>query len=229
MCAKWAMSIDGKIATHTGHSQWISNEISRESVAQMRHEYAGILVGVSTVISDDPLLTARRTWADGSTQESRQPARIILDTHLRTPLTSRLVQTAHDTPVYIATTCETEEKITQYTNKGVHILRFDTSHDHIPWDDLLIKLGKENITSLIIEGGASILGSSFEADIVDEARIYVAPKIIGGTDALSPVGGKGIDLMSQARTFSQSAITTFGDDICLTFTRKNTASPYYAQ
>ena len=138
---KYAMTIDGKIACYTGESKWITGEQSRLNVQQDRHRYSGIMVGVGTIIADNPMLTCR-------IENGVNPTRIICDTHLRTPLDCNIVQTAKEIPTIIATCCTDEKKQTEYINMGCKIISTEPKNNHIDLNQLMIKLGEEKIDSI---------------------------------------------------------------------------------
>jgi diaminohydroxyphosphoribosylaminopyrimidine deaminase/5-amino-6-(5-phosphoribosylamino)uracil reductase len=182
--AKWAMSLDGKIATLTGDSKWISNEASRRRVHELRGRMDGILIGVGTALADDPLLTARPAGP-------RMPCRVILDSQARLPATSQLVQTAREAPTLVVV----GEGVAsgQLTKAGCEVLALPWAGDGRPdIRALLQELGRRRWTNLLVEGGAGVLGSFFDANLVDEIHAFIAPKILGGAGAKSPVAGIGL-------------------------------------
>lgn len=201
---KYAMTMDGKIATHTNQSRWISGEESRRRVHQLRRSVAAVMVGVNTVIEDDPLLTCRMA-------HGRNPVRVVCDTRLRTPLTSRIVQTANDVRTYIATACDDERKAEDYRRHGCEILAVGRKGDHVDLADVVRRLGDMRMDSVLLEGGSAMNWSALEQRIVDEAHVYIAPKIFGGT-AKSPVGGQGVALPSDAVMLRPRACSRVGED-----------------
>ena len=205
---KYAMTSDGKIATDSGKSKWITCEESRKAVHVLRNELMGIMVGVSTVVADDPMLDCRLDTPH------RNPVRIICDTNLRTPLYSKLVQTASEIPTIIATASEDTSKISEYENKGCKIIIVPKKADGIDLNVLMEKLGENGIDGILLEGGGTLNNSALKAHIVDEVHTFIAPKIFGGTGK-SPVSGKGIDDPSEAITLSPFDITRIGDDLLI--------------
>ncbi len=205
---KYAMTRDGKIATHTGKSRWISSEKARQNVHKSRHRYSGIMVGVNTVISDDPLLTCRL-------EGCRSPARIICDTNLRMPLDSRIVKTAHEITTYIATSNSDQESRKPYSDAGCEILTISRKGPHINLHELMRHLGKQGIDSILLEGGATLNYSALQSGIVNRVQTYIAPKVFGGSCAPGPIGGIGIDATEQAFRLAESRITMFGEDILI--------------
>ncbi len=206
---KYAMTLDGKIATRTGKSKWITGEPARAHVQRLRHEYTGIMVGVNTVICDDPLLTCR--MPDG-----RNPVRIICDTHLRTPLISKIVTTAGGVVTYIATACTDTDKQKQYTESGCKIILLPLkSEGRIDLTMLMQKLGAEGIDSILLEGGAQLNDSALRSGIVQKVYAYVSPKIFGGEMAKTPVGGAGVDLPDSAFVLKNLQTHLLGEDILI--------------
>jgi diaminohydroxyphosphoribosylaminopyrimidine deaminase / 5-amino-6-(5-phosphoribosylamino)uracil reductase len=201
--AKWAMSLDGKIATRTGHSQWISGPPARSLVHQLRGRMDGIMVGIGTALADDPALTAR--LENGQTP-ARVATRIVVDRHMRLPLESQLVQTAREVPVLVA--CESGANAShrqQLEAAGVEVwaptLVANSEFNYAEFvRQLLAELATRGMTNILVEGGASLLGNLFDQDLVDEQYVFVAPIILGGTNAPSPVGGLGLETVPQAST-----------------------------
>ncbi len=207
---KYAMTLDGKIATYSGKSKWITNEISREHVHHSRHKYSAIMVGVNTVIADDPMLTCR-------IPEGRNPKRIICDTNLRTPLTSRIVQSAGEVPTYIATASEDKEKIREFVHRNCKIIHVPKRSEQIDLKILMKKLALEKIDSILLEGGAELNFNALKSGIVNKVQSYISPKIFGGSKAKTPVGGSGIESPSDAFTLANREISFLGDDILIEF------------
>ncbi|MBQ3124579.1 MAG: bifunctional diaminohydroxyphosphoribosylaminopyrimidine deaminase/5-amino-6-(5-phosphoribosylamino)uracil reductase RibD [Clostridia bacterium] len=201
---KTAMSIDGKCASYTGDSKWISNELSREDTHRTRKRVAGIMVGINTVMADNPMLNCRL-------DNPKNPVRIICDSKLRIPLDCKIVKTANDIPTYIATVSTDTQKIQKLETLGVKIIR--TSGKRVKLNELMCELGGLGIDSVLVEGGAELHASFLEAGLVNKLEIYIAPKIIGGKDAKTVVGGNGVELVSDAYMFKNPKITMFGDDI----------------
>lgn len=189
---KWAMTLDGRIATHTGDSQWISNEASRREVHQIRGCADGILVGLGTALADDPLLTARPPGP-------RIATRIVLDSRGRIPLDCKLIQTANDFPTLIATTdAIANEKRLELEQLGCEVLILPTTQGKTCIRTLLQDLGQRRLTNLLVEGGAEVLGSFLDQKLADEVLVYVAPRLVGGANAPGPVGGLGVDQIADA-------------------------------
>jgi diaminohydroxyphosphoribosylaminopyrimidine deaminase/5-amino-6-(5-phosphoribosylamino)uracil reductase len=211
--AKWAMSLDGKIATRTGESKWISNEASRRRVHELRGRMDGILVGIGTVLADDPLLTARPPG-------SRTACRVVLDSHARLPVTAQLVQTARQVPTLIVVSEKDKPLTATLREAGCEILALSKGTSGRPdIMKLLDELGKRRWTNLLVEGGAAVLGAFFDADLVDEIHLYVAPKLIGG-NAKSPVAGLGIDAIARAGQWRLESNENLDGDTYLRFGRR---------
>ena len=209
--AKFAMSLDGKIATRTGDSKWITSEESRRYVHELRARSDAIMAGIGTVIADDPQLTARRP--DG-TPLPRQPLRVVVDSSGRIPLESTLLRQPGET--LIAASGGSEEKLAHLEEAGAEILTLSALDGRVDLLVLLTELGDRGVTSVFVEGGATLLGSLFDAGLVDRVVAFVAPMIIGGDSALSPVGGVGFERMADALRLKDIQNQTFGEDVAVT-------------
>ncbi len=205
---KAAMSIDGRTATHTGNSKWISNEASREDAHRTRKRCAAVMCGINTVLSDDPMLNCR-------IPNPKNPVRIVCDSRLRIPMSSKLIKTAREIPTVIAATESDKQRIEKIKAAGADVII--TGGEHVDLRELMAELGRRKIDSVLVEGGAELHWSMFDAGLVDELQIYVAPKIIGGRDAKPVVGGKGVMYVRDAKEFGSPEIERFGDDIKLTY------------
>lgn len=205
---KYAMTMDGKIATTTGLSKWITGEIARRHVHETRNQYSAIMAGVGTILADDPQLTCRM---DGG----KNPIRIVCDTSLRTPLTAQIVVTAKQVPTILATSCTDKEKWAAYEKKGCEILYIDTKNGHIDLWQLMQKLGEKQIDSILLEGGGTLNYSALESGIVQKVQAYIAPKIFGGAGAKTPVGGCGILNPTDAVQLKNSKILQLGEDFLI--------------
>jgi diaminohydroxyphosphoribosylaminopyrimidine deaminase/5-amino-6-(5-phosphoribosylamino)uracil reductase len=206
--AKWAMSLDGKIATRTGDSKWISNEASRHRAHELRGRMDGIVVGIGTVLADDPLLTARPPGP-------RVAARIVLDSKARMPLTAQLVQTAGQTPTLVVVSAAAPaERIDSLRRAGCEILIPSPDHDGTPRiAPLLEELGKRRWTNLLVEGGSEVLGRFLDADAIDEVHVFMAPRLIGGGHGKTPVAGRGVDLIADTWKLARQKIELLDGDI----------------
>ena len=203
--AKFAMSLDGKIATKTFDSRWISNERSREYVHNLRQTVDAIMVGVNTVLRDDPQLTAI------TEKEEQHPLRIIVDSHGRTHLKAKVLRSPGKS--LVVTTTEIElAKANQYAEVGAEVLTLPSKNGLVDLSKLPKVLGEREITSVLVEGGGTLLGSLFDLGLVDKVLGFVAPIIIGGKEAIAPVAGKGVESISQALRLSRVKVEQFGDD-----------------
>ncbi|SFD08867.1 bifunctional diaminohydroxyphosphoribosylaminopyrimidine deaminase/5-amino-6-(5-phosphoribosylamino)uracil reductase RibD [Butyrivibrio sp. YAB3001] len=205
---KYAMTSDGKIATRTGASRWISCDESRRKVHEIRSRLTAIMVGVGTVKADDPLLTCRLD------KEHKNPIRIICDTKLTTPLDAQVVVDAVNNKTIIATCVSDEEKIKQYENLGCMGLQLPEKGGVVDLQELMKSLGAMGIDSILLEGGATLNYSALKEKIVDEIQIFMAPKIFGG-HAKTPVEGEGIDIPDNAIQLVTGSITKVGQDILI--------------
>lgn len=206
---KYAMTMDGKIATYTGASRWITGEAARRRVHEDRNRYSAVMVGIGTVIRDDPLLTCR-------IPEGRAPVRVICDTNLGIPLESQIVKTAKKHRTIIATAeDENVEKIKALTNAGCEIMTINERDSHIDLTELMKRLGELKIDSVLLEGGGTLNWSALKAGIVNRVQAYIAPKILGGKKAPTPVGGIGTALPDEGIMLFRPEITMIGGDILI--------------
>ena len=210
---KYAMTLDGKIACATGDSKWVTGEIARTQVHRMRGRYRGIMVGIGTVLADDPMLNCR---VEGGVD----PVRIICDSNLHIPTESQIVKTASDIETIVACSQEAleserkQEKIRRLKEAGIQIIGTEGAHG-VNLVELMKKLGGQNIDSILLEGGGTLNASALEDGIVNKVYAYIAGKLIGGMDARSPVEGMGIDRMADAITLQNVEIEKLGDDFCI--------------
>lgn len=202
---KYAMTLDGKIACHTGVSRWVTGSAARRHVHEMRNRCAAIMVGVNTVLQDDPLLTCRIPGG-------RNPVRIICDSSLRVPLSSRIVETARAVPTILATCCTDKKKQEPYLRAGCRILCCGSPGERVDLRTLMRCLGEEQIDSVLLEGGATLAWSALESGIAGKVQAYVAPRLFGGASAKTPIGGRGFDSPAQAVQLTQLKLTRLGDD-----------------
>ncbi len=208
---KFALSLDGKIATRTGDSRWISGEESRKYVHYLRYAADAILVGVSTVIIDDPSLTTRCGGGRGGTA-MKQPLRVVIDTTGHTPLTAKIFQQPGGT--LLAYGKVNKARRTAYTKIGAEMLELPIDkHNFVDIKSLLRALGKREITNVLVEGGGTLLGSLFDNRLVDKVVAFIAPIIIGGTDVKTPVLGQGVEKIADALRLKRLKIERFGDDV----------------
>lgn len=204
---KYAMTLDGKIAAYTGDSKWITGEAARTHVHQTRNRLSGIMVGVGTVIADDPLLTCR-------IEGGRHPTRIICDSHAQIPLETQIVRTAKDIKTIVAV-IEKNEKTQALEQAGIQILCCEEKDGRVDLSDLMRQLGEQNIDSVLLEGGSTLAFSALQAGIVRKVQAYIAPKLVGGQTAKTPVGGEGFPLMNDALALDNLSVQPLGGDFLL--------------
>ncbi len=210
-CAiKYAMSLDGKIAAYTGKSKWITSEAARQHVHALRGEYSAILAGIGTVLADDPMLNCR-------IENSHQPLRVIADSDLRIPLDSNIIKTANEYPTLIACVNADENKKKLIEEMGAKVVTVEEKSGHADLSRLMNILGELQISSVLIEGGGEINESALRSGIVDKVYAYIAPKIIGGKTAKTPVEGLGADSPDNAAFLCSPKITMIGSDILIEY------------
>lgn len=194
---KWAQSLDGRIATHRGDSRWISDEHCRQHAHRVRANMDGIIVGVGTVLSDDPLLTCRFV------RPRRSATRIVLDTHLRTPLRSQLVRTAAATPTWIFCGRNASPARQQQLEKfGCRVTRVALHRGRVGVRAVLNACGQAGMTNVLVEGGSAVHGTFLDGGWADELHAYFAPLLLGGAGAPGAVGGQGVATVADAQRFA---------------------------
>ncbi|MGB9626869.1 MAG: bifunctional diaminohydroxyphosphoribosylaminopyrimidine deaminase/5-amino-6-(5-phosphoribosylamino)uracil reductase RibD, partial [Phycisphaerae bacterium] len=207
---KWAQSLDGRIATRTGDSKWISGPESRRVVHRLRGRVDAIVVGIGTILADDPLLTCREA------PRKRTAHRIVLDTQLRIPLRSRLLRSSREAPVLIATSSATARRRGRRLHRlraaGAEVLSFPMRRGRVDIRALLLELGRREMTNVLVEGGAEVLGTFLDEHLADEAYVFVSPRIIGGRSAYGAIGGLGPARLSQAARAESVLCRRIGDD-----------------
>lgn len=207
---KYAMTLDGKICAFNGDSKWVTNEKSRNDVQKLRNDLKAIMVGINTVIKDDPQLTCRL-------ENGVNPIRIVVDSKLRIPLDSKVLNIDESSRCIIATgTSSDKNKIKELEKMGAEIIVCSTPNGEIDLCELMKKLGEREIDSILLEGGGTLNYSMLQNNLVDCVKTYIAPKLIGGKQALTPVEGQGIELMKNALVLSETKLEKFDDDICIT-------------
>ena len=212
--AKFAMSLDGKIATRTGASQWITGPDARARVQQMRKELDGIMVGIGTTLADDPQLTARDP--DGNTLPSDlQPVRIVVDSHGRTPPDARMLRQPGRT--IIATSGSVDRtRISALEEAGADVREFPSPDGRVQLSGLLRSLGADGLVSILVEGGGEVMGAMLDAALIDKVCAFVAPKLIGGAGASSPIGGNGATVMADVWNLHRARSEQIGPDWLIT-------------
>jgi diaminohydroxyphosphoribosylaminopyrimidine deaminase / 5-amino-6-(5-phosphoribosylamino)uracil reductase len=210
--AKSAITLDGWTATSAHHSQWITNEKSRSFVHRLRDRVDAVLMGVGTVLADDPAMTTRF-----KTKEGKDAIRIVLDTNFRTPPDAKVMKNESAAPTLIATSTE-GNRLFQNSGphpKGVKTLACPTIKDKIDLRTLMEKLGEMSITSVLVEGGSMILGAMLRAKLIDKFYIFIAPKILGGGDGIPMVAGCGPKTMEESLKLRNIKVRRFGDDVLI--------------
>jgi diaminohydroxyphosphoribosylaminopyrimidine deaminase/5-amino-6-(5-phosphoribosylamino)uracil reductase len=206
---KMAMTLDGKIATRTGDSKWISCERSRRIVHDLRERCDAIMVGVGTVVADDPELTARVG------KRVTCPLRVVVDSRARTPFDAKVIKQSSSRTVVAVTDKAPREKVVKLEQAGARILLVGQTDGLVDLKDLTRRLGESGVTNLLIEGGGRIAASALAEGIVDKVMVFIAPKMIGGEDAKTPVEGLGIANMAEALQFDRMTVRNIGCDILI--------------
>ena len=209
VAVKLASTLDGKIATKTGDSKWITGNIAREYVHQLRREYDSILVGINTVLADDPSLNCRI-----DTPGKRDPIRIVLDSKLKIPLDAKIINSSSSAPLIVFTTADNQEKIKKLTKRGVEVIE-QKGETKISIDFVMAKLVQRQISSVFVEGGSDVTWSFFNEGFVDKYYMFIAPKIVGGKEAISLIGGDGIETMNNAIKMKWQEARFLGEDLLL--------------
>ncbi len=205
--AKWAMTLDGKLATTSGDSRWISCEASRKIVHRLRGRVDAVLVGRGTALADDPQLTARPAGP-------RKAVRIVIDSGLSLPTASQLVQTAREVPVLVAAAIDAPlERRSTLEKAGCEVFRCTGSTHNERLRSLLTELGRRRMTNVLVEGGGNLLGSFFDLGQIDEIHAFIAPKLAGGEAASSPIAGVGKQFMGEADELADPVIEQCGSDV----------------
>jgi diaminohydroxyphosphoribosylaminopyrimidine deaminase / 5-amino-6-(5-phosphoribosylamino)uracil reductase len=208
---KTAMTMDGKTASRTGDSKWISSESSRQKVHELRNEFRGILIGVGTIIADDPELTCR--LASGN---ARNPARIIADSKGRIPLSANVLQDPENNPVILLTTEQCSAIIQKkLTDAGHKLILVPIKKGRVDLNIAMKRLAEAGIDGILLEGGSTLNEAALKCGIVDEVCFFIAPKLLGGKNALTAMGGEGFSKVSEAITLDSVQVETSGEDILI--------------
>ena len=207
---KFAMSLDGKIATHTGDSKWISSEESRQYSHGLRYMHDAIMCGVNTVLADDPQLTRRCCGGRGGTIK-KQPMRVIVDGRGRAPLSARIFHEQGEVLLAYGRT-PTEAERWDFAELQVEVVEFPATDGSIELKELMCWLGQRQITSVLVEGGGILIGSLFDQGLVDKVTAFIAPVVIGGS-AMGAVAGQGVEKLADAYALSQVSVSQIGPDI----------------
>lgn len=205
--AKWAMSLDGKLAARSGHSRWISGEASRALVHRLRGRVDTILIGSGTAEMDDPLLTARPAGP-------RLATRVVVDSLAQLSSHSQLVRTAREVPVLVAVGPEASERnMRRLQSEGCEVLPLAAATHYERMLQLLDELGRRQMTNVLVEGGSRVLGGLFDAGQIDEVHVFIAPKLVGGDRAPSPIGGAGLDRIPELPQLTDRVVEQVGEDV----------------
>lgn len=205
---KSGISLDGKIATANGESKWITSKESREDSQFLRNRFASIMVGVNTIIADDPELTCR-------IKNGKNPIRIIVDSNLRIPLDSKVVKNNNELTIVATTETANPNKKQELIDLGVKVIEVSQKNNRVDLNELIKKIGDEAIDSILIEGGGILNFSALKESIVDKVRFYIAPKIIGGENSKSSVAGDGFLELENAVKLKNTTYRTIGEDIVI--------------
>ena len=209
--AKWAMTLDGKVATRSGDSRWISGDASRRRVHHWRAEVDAVAVGIGTALHDDPLLTARIEAVP------RQPRRVVFDSEAQLPLDSAVVRSAAEAPVtVVCSRAAPRRRLEALEATGVELIVVGGGNPLARVRAALDELGAREVQSVLLEGGPRLAGAFLEAGEIDEARVFVAPLLAGGRDARTPLEGQGVDLISRATRALATEVERVEDDVVLT-------------
>jgi diaminohydroxyphosphoribosylaminopyrimidine deaminase/5-amino-6-(5-phosphoribosylamino)uracil reductase len=205
--AKWAMTLDGKTATRTGDSHWVSSEVSRQYVHELRNVSDAVLVGIGTVLADDPVLTCRIS-------NGRSPRRIVVDSFARTPTDSRLIETRSEAPVIIAASDLAEaERVQALRETGCTVLVLPDRAGHVDLKRLARELGRMEMTNVLCESGSTLTAALLAERLIDRVAVFLAGKLVGGRDAPGAVGGSGLERMDQALPLDDLDVRRLGQDI----------------
>lgn len=214
---KGAMTLDGKIATGTGRSKWITGDAARQDVHRLRSLVDAVLVGVGTILKDNPDLSARGRHPEAGTRSGRQPVRVILDSRLRTPPASRVLRWTVEQPTIICTTTRAPAgRIRQFQSRGAEVWVLPQASGKVSLRACLQKLGQAGLLTVLIEGGGTVNGTAVREGLLDHLRLYVAPKLLGGQDAQSFIGGASPKNLDGCRSLENVTIRRLGSDYVLT-------------
>ena len=203
---KVAATLDGKIATRNGDSKWISGEASRRFVHKLREQVDGVLVGIGTVLRDDPLLTARM-------KEGREPYRIVLDSRLKIPEEAKVFERSPSKVILATTGSAPQDKIERLEKRGVRVLIIDSKEGKVDLRSCLRKLGEIGMVNLLLEGGSQVNGSFLDEGLIDKFLLFLSPKLIGDPQALGIFGGRGVSTLKEAVVLKKIKTKRIGEDI----------------
>lgn len=206
---KYAMTLDGKIATANGDSKWITGEAARTFAHRLRRQHDAVLVGIGTVLADDPELTTRMV-------QGKNPVRVVLDTKLRISLMATVLNPAAETIIFTGMEADEDKANALNALPNVEVVRLSAEEGKLPIAKVVAALAERGITSLLVEGGSSVHGAFYDAGLADRVYAFVAPKIIGGKNALTPVGGAGSEFVAEGWLLEEVEVQKLGTDIMVT-------------
>lgn len=206
---KYAMTLDGKIATASGDSKWITGEAARTMAHRLRKQHDAVLVGIGTVLADDPELTTRMV-------AGKNPVRVVLDSRLRISLMATVLNPAAETIIFTSSEADEVKGEALAALPNVEVVRLPAPHGSLPVAQVVAALAERGLTSLLVEGGSSVLGAFYDAGLADRVYAFIAPKLIGGANALTPVGGKGSELVAAGWQLEEVELKQLGQDVMLT-------------
>lgn len=206
---KYAMTLDGKIATASGDSKWITGEEARTMAHRLRKQHDAVLVGIGTVLADDPELTTRMV-------KGKNPVRVVLDSNLRISLMATVLNPVAETIIFTSLEADAVKAEALAALPNVEVVRLPLVAGSLPVAQVVAKLAERGLTSLLVEGGSAVLGAFYDAGLADRVYAFIAPKLIGGTKALPPIGGAGSELVEAGWQLEEVEVQQLGRDIMLT-------------
>ena len=210
---KGAMTLDGKIATKSGQSKWITGEQARRDVHRIRGQADVVMVGIGTVMADNPTLSARGSQNTSAKRKGRQPVRVVLDSRLRISLKANVLSWGHEQPTIVCTTAQASpKKIQTLKDRGIQVWVMPQKNGRVSLRAVLSKLGKAGLSSVFLEGGSTLNASALHEDLINQVRLYVAPLLLGGQDAKSLIGGISPKMIEQSWHLVNSEIKKIGQD-----------------
>lgn len=206
---KYAMTLDGKIATASGDSKWITGEAARAMAHRLRKQHDAVLVGIGTVLADDPELTTRMV-------AGKNPVRVVLDSRLRISLMATVLNPAAETIIFTSKEADEVKCEALAALPNVEVVRLPATKGRLPVAQVVAALAERGLTSLLVEGGSAVLGAFYDAGLADRVYAFIAPKLIGGTNALTPVGGEGSELVAAGWQLEELELKQLCPDVMLT-------------
>ena len=206
---KYAMTLDGKIASCTGDSKWITGEEARRFAHRLRRQHDAVLVGIGTVMADDPELTTRMV-------SGKNPVRIVLDSQLRIPLQAKVLNEAAKTIIFTGVEADEAKACALEAKDNVKVIRLQLTQGQLSVAQVIKSIGEQGITSLLVEGGSAVHGAFYDSGLADRVYAFIAPKIIGGSKGMTPVGGSGSSLVASGWQLQEVEQQVLGNDIMLT-------------